>query len=69
MREKWDRKQSDFNPHSPRGERRYWQLGQNAGGNHFNPHSPRGERRSGSGQPKGILAISIHTPREGSDRS
>ena len=69
----------DFNPRSPRGERRrprrYAVLSKN-----FNPRSPRGERRGPKiccklqklFQLRRILinpiVISIHAPREGSDR-
>ena len=34
---------------------------------YFNPHSPRGERPSGKRWKRLDTAISIHTPREGSD--
>ena len=83
------REPGDFNPRSPRGERRFsgrcW-----ADWCDFNPRSPRGERPSGgiSGQqnrnfnprsPRGerlvscmwlpfVPTISIHAPREGSDK-
>ena len=79
----------DFNPHSPRGERRPMAAVMPKIVN-FNPHSPRGERPltptapamsnrfqstlpARGATPKFYaltdnLTISIHTPREGSDR-
>ena len=60
---------SHFNPRSPRGERpaRLWRSPRIF--SYFNPRSPRGERlRRCSARTEGY-AISIHAPREGSDRS
>ena len=79
----------DFNPHSPRGERHSNKISRCSGAD-FNPHSPRGERRrrcwKTSRRPQfqstlpargathdgqyflTLNNISIHTPREGSDR-
>ena len=58
---------SHFNPHSPCGERPkrgfvFWTLCSN-----FNPHSPCGERPAGLPAQTANHAISIHTPRVGSD--
>ena len=60
--------QRHFNPRSPRGERRISTIPSASDSINFNPRSPRGERlicRINSSQ-KGY--ISIHAPREGSDR-
>ena len=59
------RRPHDFNPRSPRGERRTFLL-MARGSHHFNPRSPRGERlyRLASGN---LYRISIHAPRVGSD--
>ena len=59
---------SDFNPRSPRGER------QNPspfafGSFNFNPRSPRGERHCRTDRRERFQSISIHAPREGSDRA
>ena len=56
----------DFYPHSPRGERQFRHAACGAG-QYFYPHSPRGERRYFRGADYIPAAISIHTPREGSD--
>ena len=61
------RSKSYFNPRSPRGERLcqgdYANLSDN-----FNPRSPRGERRWLISVLSFARPISIHAPREGSDR-
>ena len=57
---------ADFNPHSPRGERRLWKRASTPTGD-FNPHSPRGERLFNQIRETMKTEISIHTPREGSD--
>ena len=56
---------ADFNPRSPRGERRR-RLDDVGDVRHFNPRSPRGERLRGEGQ-EDADRISIHAPRVGSD--
>ena len=57
-----------FNPRSPRGERPA-RTGPNAAGRgNFNPRSPRGERLHRVVDPALCQPISIHAPREGSDR-
>ena len=60
----------DFNPRSPRGERRLWSR---ASGDvtpkYFNPRSPRGERRAIQLYLVANLRISIHAPRGGSDQT
>ena len=59
------RKSKDFNPRSPRGERRKWRTSKRTS-SYFNPRSPRGERRPRVAHaPR--LEISIHAPRVGSD--
>ena len=58
----------NFNPRSPRGERRA-PPARRATPGHFNPRSPRGERRVVLIQCGEVLVISIHAPREGSDVS
>ena len=56
----------DFNPRSPRGERRLAYRGRGSSGN-FNPRSPRGERHSPTRALSCERQISIHAPRVGSD--
>ena len=56
----------DFNPRSPRGERRSTPAGR-AKTKNFNPRSPRGERRWTYLLYQVTNVISIHAPREGSD--
>ena len=80
----------NFNPRSPRGERRNTTGLSLVGFSHFNPRSPRGERlaaiavaqittafqstlpargaTAGQQRRHPYRAISIHAPREGSDR-
>ena len=57
----------NFYPRSPRGER-LWDSGHRVYVADFYPRSPRGERRSGVGYWYSPSLISIHAPREGSDR-
>ena len=57
----------DFNPRSPRGERHRVKLFAPQYAD-FNPRSPRGERPLPRGNGRHTSAISIHAPREGSDR-
>ena len=59
---------TDFNPHSPCGERHYW-LVHCIFSLYFNPHSPCGERRTTCSQDTRAPSISIHTPLAGSDLS
>ena len=56
----------DFNPRSPRGERRTIAQATEPTRN-FNPRSPRGERPPNDIIYSLNLCISIHAPREGSD--
>ena len=58
---------NDFNPRSPRGERRLF-ASYSSGHLNFNPRSPRGERHFVTGVFTGDW-ISIHAPRVGSDCS
>ena len=58
----------DFYPRSPRGERP-WQTWPACRKPNFYPRSPRGERHRLTICARLILVISIHAPREGSDRS
>ena len=57
---------SDFNPHSPCGER-LSAIPPEASPTNFNPHSPCGERPYVRVLTSWGLAISIHTPLAGSD--
>ena len=57
---------SDFNPRSPRGERRQDSDPATVANRHFNPRSPRGERRAHPATAR-RCRISIHAPRVGSD--
>ena len=57
---------SNFYPRSPRGERPHRSRLRRFRG-YFYPRSPRGERLGGIEHRLGLLAISIHAPREGSD--
>ena len=59
---------SHFNPRSPRGERHAVDKNGTEHYMDFNPRSPRGERHSGTGTDIKNAEISIHAPREGSDR-
>ena len=56
----------DFNPRSPRGERREPRQKRRRQPD-FNPRSPRGERRWQIKRTLIMIDISIHAPREGSD--
>ena len=56
----------DFNPRSPRGERRGTGFRGRWKGN-FNPRSPRGERLCAVEEKYAGKRISIHAPRGGSD--
>ena len=58
----------DFYPRSPRGER---PDGTSKGcpQRYFYPRSPRGERPAHGGKSVAFPAISIHAPREGSDKA
>ena len=58
----------DFNPRSPRGERRRGRQA-TACGTNFNPRSPRGERQCVAAQVSrhSLRQISTRAPREGSD--
>ncbi len=60
-------KSGDFNPRSPRGERRQANVVITPTGSDFNPRSPRGERHKYFDYFTGALPISIHAPRGGSD--
>ena len=55
-----------FNPRSPRGERRGYEL-KAAGYASFNPRSPRGERRGALERELDLMYVSIRAPRAGSD--
>ena len=57
----------DFYPRSPRGERLGISLTPR-GEHYFYPRSPRGERRRQTSAAVQLRRISIHAPREGSDR-
>ena len=57
---------ANFNPRSPRGERRETEITLIVGGN-FNPRSPRGERRLPGLCAPMSSGISIHAPLAGSD--
>ena len=57
----------NFNPRSPRGERRKTAAPSVLRASDFNPRSPRGERRASVDQYTVNKPISIHAPREGSD--
>ena len=59
---------SDFNPRSPRGERRTCTGGCRRQMRYFNPRSPRGERLAVKDLQARAGIISTHAPREGSDR-
>ena len=61
------RHERHFYPRSPRGERRA-QLRPALRITNFYPRSPRGERLMSVQKSKGQAVISIHAPREGSDR-
>ena len=56
-----------FNPRSPRGERPR-HIGIALGIRCFNPRSPRGERQMRIPEARRTELVSIHAPREGSDR-
>ena len=56
-----------FNPRSPHGERQGLRA-RNGGKQYFNPRSPHGERPSFRRGVPGLIWISIHAPRTGSDR-
>ena len=58
---------TDFNPRSPRGERRAGPSSRHRTGTYFNPRSPRGERPVGEFPLPFIYKISIHAPLAGSD--
>ena len=58
---------SDFNPHSPCGERLRNPSGDRSAQRDFNPHSPCGERHSVRRARPLHAVISIHTPLAGSD--
>ena len=58
----------DFYPRSPRGGRRLRPAGADTAG-YFYPRSPRGERLAAPISVIHDVAISIHAPREGSDRN
>ena len=58
----------DFYPRSPRGERRSPSNRSNCYPSHFYPRSPRGERPVNDRFHSQSSKISIHAPREGSDR-
>ena len=57
----------DFYPRSPRGERQ-WRSGSCRSPSHFYPRSPRGERPTWWPCVASRKWISIHAPREGSDK-
>ena len=57
----------NFNPRSPRGERRCRSVKPMPVCCYFNPRSPRGERRCRRSHRPPAHSISIHAPREGSD--
>ena len=59
---------NNFYPRSPRGERRGCEIPGTPRQTHFYPRSPRGERRSIIGGYGTVTYISIHAPREGSDK-
>ena len=58
----------NFYPRSPRGERRLGGGGALHLCGNFYPRSPRGERPGAEGLDAAYSRISIHAPREGSDR-
>ena len=58
---------TDFYPRSPRGERRRRSLKMYGQLHHFYPRSPRGERPVAVVDFGGVIRISIHAPRVGSD--
>ena len=58
----------DFYPRSPRGERRISDV-PILFAIHFYPRSPRGERQGKAWFLAVAVSISIHAPREGSDRT
>ena len=60
------RRRLNFNPRSPRGERRV-RISALSPCPHFNPRSPRGERHLRAERAEHTSKISIHAPRVGSD--
>ena len=57
----------NFNPRSPCGERPARPTGRRSPPSNFNPRSPCGERLLVPSAALGVIAISIHAPRVGSD--
>ena len=57
----------DFNPRSPRGERRRKRRSKRPSSYYFNPRSPRGERLTRPAVLVSLAGISTHAPRVGSD--
>ena len=60
---------TNFNPRSPRGERRWAGNIADTISTNFNPRSPRGERRCKAVLVHSRQPISIHAPRVGSDQN
>ena len=59
-----DSTSADFNPRSPRGERRFTRNGTRSSGCYFNPRSPRGERRSSfASAPSALANFNPRSPR------
>ena len=66
--EREGRRENNFNPRSPHGERQHDEPRQVHRAHHFNPRSPHGERRWDDINKAYSAYISIHAPRTGSDR-
>ncbi len=58
---------TNFNPRSPRGERRIYQLSSAEDKSEFQSTLPARGATSNAGDPRTSSSISIHAPREGSD--
>ena len=66
---RYQRLSERFNPHPPRGGRLLHFRNIGRGILSFNPHPPRGGRLLCQLTPQDHVNVSIHTPREGGDRS